>query len=327
MPKPPARRTSKPGSDKPKGKGTNFYSAYEARAGRGRQGGPKERDPKLAKTVRKPAAPKSEDPAAPKVEKPQRRPAAKPVAKEEEGPLRLHVYIAHSGICSRRAAEKMILEGRVSVNGEMVIEMGVKVTDEDDVRVDGNPVRIAKHYTVLLNKPTGVVTTLFDPQRRPTVVKFLPDYGVQLKPVGRLDMDTEGLLICTNDGDFAHRLSHPSFGVEKEYQAIVDGLVTDKALRDLQRGVFIEGKRTSPAKVEVIHTDTGKNTTGLTITIHEGRKRQIRLMCETVGFPVKTLKRVRIGPLKIRGMRQGECRLLGKEEINELRALVDLPAL
>lgn len=239
--------------------------------------------------------------------------------------MRLHVYIAHSGLCSRRAAEKLIEEGRVEVNDELVLEMGIKVGPEDEVRVDGNPIHVAKHYTVLLNKPTGVVTTLSDPQRRPTIVRYLPDYGVQLKPVGRLDMDTEGLLICTNDGDFAHRLAHPSFGVEKEYQAVVEGIITDKAIRDLQRGIFIEGKRTSPARVEVIHTDTAKNTTGLRITIHEGRKRQIRVMCEMVGFPVKALKRIRIGPLKIRGMRPAECRLLGKEEVNELRAIVGLP--
>ncbi len=238
--------------------------------------------------------------------------------------MRLHVYIAHSGLCSRRAAEKLIEEGRVEVNGELVLEMGVKVGPEDEVRVDGNPVRVAKHYTVLLNKPTGIVTTLSDPQRRPTIVKLLPDYGVQLKPIGRLDMDSEGLLICTNDGDLAHRLAHPSFGIEKEYVAIVEGIPEEKALRDLRRGVFIEGKRTSPAQVEVIHAEPKKGTTGLKIVIHEGRKRQIRIMCELVGHPVRSLRRVRIGPLRVKGMRPGECRLLGKEEVNELRTLVGL---
>ena len=138
-----------------------------------------------------------------------RRPATKPPApkvKVDDGTERLHAYIAHSGLCSRRAAEKLILEGRVEVNGELVLEMGVKVGPDDEVRVDGQPVRIAKLYTVLLNKPTGVVTTLSDPQRRTTIVRYLPDMGVPLKPVGRLDMDTSGLLLCTNDGEFAHRL-------------------------------------------------------------------------------------------------------------------------
>jgi 23S rRNA pseudouridine2605 synthase len=236
--------------------------------------------------------------------------------------MRLHVYIAHAGVCSRRNAEVLIQEGRVEVNGELVVEMGVKVSDADEVRVDGKPIKAAKQYTVLLNKPTGVVTTLYDPQKRPTIVRFLPDYGIPLKPVGRLDMDTEGLLICTNDGEFAHRLAHPSFGVEKEYQVIVEGIPTEKALHDLRRGVFIEKQRTAPAIVEVIHAEPRTNTTGLRIIIHEGRNRQIRNMCELVGYTVKSLKRVRIGPLRIKGMRPGECRLIGKEEINELRTLV-----
>jgi 23S rRNA pseudouridine2605 synthase len=271
----------------------------------------------------------SQKPNRPKASRPKLRPSPKPKAtkaESEDGPMRLHVFIAHSGLCSRRAAEKLIQEGRVVVNGNQVMEMGVKVAPEDEVQVDGSPVRVARNYTVVLNKPTGVVTTLSDPQRRPTIVRYLPDYGVTLKPVGRLDMDTEGLLICSNDGEFAHRLAHPSFEIDKEYQAIVEGIPSEKALNDLRKGVFIEGKRTAPAKIEVIHTEEKKNTTGLRITIHEGRKRQIRQMCELVGHPVKSLKRVRIGPLKIRGMRPGECRLLGMEELNELRALVGLPA-
>jgi 23S rRNA pseudouridine2605 synthase len=241
--------------------------------------------------------------------------------------MRLHVYIAHAGICSRRAAEQLIREGRVQMNGEVVMEMGVKVGDDDRVWVDGQPIEVSKNYTVVMNKPLGVVTTLFDPQKRPTIVRFLPDYGVQLKPVGRLDMNTEGLLLCTNDGEFAHRLAHPSFGIEKEYQAVVEGMPHTKALNDLRKGVYIEGRRTAPAQIEVVHSDSKTNTTTLKITIHEGRKRQIRVMCEMVGFPVKTLKRVRIGPLYIRGMRPGECRLLGKEELNELRGIVGLPLL
>ena len=211
------------------------------------------------------------------------------------------------------------------MNGELVIEMGVKVNPGDEVRVDGVPVAPSKIYSVLLNKPTGVVTTLYDPQKRPTIVRYLPDYGVQLKPVGRLDMETEGLLICTNDGELAHRLAHPSFGIEKEYQAVVEGIPTEKTLNDMRKGVFLEGRRTAPAKVEVIHAEEKKNTTGLRITIHEGRKRQIRMMCDLVGHPIKTLKRVRIGPLSVRGMRPGECRLLGVQEVTELRRLVGLP--
>lgn len=276
----------------------------------------------------RPAGPRPERPKPPASEprpKSADRTKAKPPETDAgEGLERLHVRIAHSGMCSRRAAEKLIQEGRVQVNGETVREMGTKVTEDDVVSVDGIPVGVAKNYTVLLHKPTGVVTTLMDPQRRPTIVKFLPDYGVQLKPVGRLDMDTEGLLLCTNDGELANRLAHPRYGIEKEYQAIVIGIPDDKALQKLREGVYVEGRKTAPARVEVIHAEPKTNTTGLRITIHEGRKRQVRLMCDSVGHPVQSLKRVRIGPLKLRGMRAGEARLLGKQEVDELRRMVGL---
>jgi 23S rRNA pseudouridine2605 synthase len=241
-----------------------------------------------------------------------------------DGVERLHVRIAHSGICSRRAAEKLIQEGRVLVNGEFVTDLGVKVSPTDQVMVDGQVVGTAKAYTVLLNKPTGVVTTLSDPQGRPTIVRLLPKYGVQLKPVGRLDMDTEGLLLCTNDGELANRLAHPRYGIEKEYLATVAGIPDDKAIARLEKGVFVEGRKTAPAKVDVVHAEKKTETTVLRLTIHEGRKRQVRLMCELVGHPVKSLKRTRIGPLKLKGMHPGECRLLGKTEVNELRTLVGL---
>ncbi len=249
-----------------------------------------------------------------------RKPAAKKKVAEDLGE-RLHVRIAHSGLCSRRAAEKLIQEGRVEVNGGTVTEMGRKVTEEDEIVVDGQLIQRAQLHTVLLNKPTGVVTTMHDPQGRPTILRFLPDYGVQLKPVGRLDMDTEGLLLCTNDGELALRLTHPSFGVEKEYMASVKGIPTDKALKALREGVFIEGRNTAPAKVDV--TFTG-DISVLKIIIHEGRKRQIRMMCDYVGFPVTKLKRTRIGPLKLKGMRPGECIHLGKKDVDELRKLVGL---
>ncbi len=238
---------------------------------------------------------------------------------------RLHVRIAHSGLCSRRAAEKLIREGRVAVNGQVVVEMGLRVADSDEVRVDGQAIDVAKLHTVLLYKPPGVVTTLSDPQGRPTIVKYLPDMGVQLKPVGRLDMDTAGLLLCTNDGELAMRLAHPRYGVEKEYQAIVRGIPEEKALNDLRKGVFIEGRKTAPADVTVIHAEPKTDTTGLRIIIHEGRKRQVRLMCETVGHPVVSLKRLRLGPLVLKGMRAGEAKLLGQKDVDELRALVGLP--
>ena len=237
---------------------------------------------------------------------------------------RLHVRIAHSGLCSRRAAEQLIIEGRVEVDGEIVRELGVRVGPENKVLVDGRPVFEAKSYTVVVNKPTGVITTLYDPQGRPTIANFIPDYGVQLKPVGRLDQDTDGLIICTNDGELALRLAHPRYGIEKEYLVIVEGLPDDRTLDRLERGVFVEGRKTAPAQVEVIHREERKMTTGLRLTIHEGRKRQVRLMCLTVGHPVIKLTRTRLGPLRLKGMKPGEARLLGQKEVEDLRRMVGL---
>lgn len=261
------------------------------------------------------------------VHSPKAKPAKSSTAEKDERPgaERLHVRIAHSGLTSRRAAEQMILDGRVQVNGEFVRELGVKVIPEDVVMVDGQMVGTPKVYTVMLNKPKGVVTTLHDPQRRPTIVQHLPDLGVQLKPIGRLDMDTEGLLLVTNDGELAHRLSHPSYGVEKEYLVIVQGIPSDATLEKLRKGVFIEGGRTSPAKVEIVHAEAKRDTTSLTFIIHEGRKRQVRLMCEAVGHTVISLKRVRYAFLHLKGLRAGEAKALGKKEVDELRRIVGLP--
>ena len=240
-----------------------------------------------------------------------------------EGSERLHVRIARSGFSSRRASEGIIADGRVTVNGNLVVEMGVKVLPEDEVAVDGVPLTVAKHYTVLLNKPKGVVTTLSDPQGRPTIVRHLPDYGVPLKPVGRLDMDTEGIILCTNDGELHARLSHPRYGIEKEYNAIVEGLPSEAALEQLRSGVFVEGRKTAPAKVDVIHAEP--RSTSLRITIHEGRYRQVRFMCDGVGHPVLSLKRTRYGPYMVKGMRPGEAILLGKKDVDALRKSVGLP--
>ena len=238
--------------------------------------------------------------------------------------MRLHVRIAHSGLCSRRAAEKIILEGRVQVNGSVVNELGFKVTEDDEVAVDGRVITEAKKYTMLFHKPAGVVTTLNDPQGRPTIARYLPNYGVQLKPVGRLDMDTDGLLIVTNDGDLALRITHPRYGLEKEYQAIVEGIPEEREMDRLRRGVMIEGGKTAPAKAEYVFVDEKKMTTSIRITIHEGKKRQVRQMCDAIGHPVIRLTRLRIGPFFLRGLQPGECRLLGKVEMDQLRRMVGL---
>lgn len=236
--------------------------------------------------------------------------------------VRLHKFMAHCGVTSRRKAEDFIREGRVEVNGATITDMGFKVGPEDRVVVDGKPLRAPKLYYVLMNKPKGVVTTLSDPQKRQTVAHLLPDLGVTLKPVGRLDMDTEGLLLFTNDGDFAFQMTHPRHGVEKEYVATVRGQLSAKTLKDLTNGVFIEGRRTAPAKVEVSRFDSKSGQSTLRVIIHEGRNRQVRLMCETVGHPVTALRRVRIGHLVLRDMAPGMCKTLGRVDVEKLLASV-----
>jgi len=236
---------------------------------------------------------------------------------------RLHKRIAASGICSRRAAEVLIAEGRVAVNGEVVTAMGVLVTPDDLIEVDGETIGFAKTYTLIMNKPVGVVTTLSDPQGRPTVKKLLPDLGVQIKPVGRLDMESEGLLLFTNDGELANRLTHPRYKVDKEYEVVVTGHPDEKDLERLRKGVYIEGGTTAPAEVERKGQVTGTTQT-LRITIHEGRKRQVRLMCDAIGHPVVNLKRVRIGPLVLRKLPRGACRMLTQSELAELRKAVKM---
>ncbi len=203
--------------------------------------------------------------------------------------------------------------------------MGVKVGPEDEVRVDGNPVGFSKICTLIMNKPVGYLTTLSDPQGRPTVKKLLPKMDAVVKPVGRLDMESEGLLLFTNDGFLAQKLTHPRFGVEKEYNAVVTGTPDEKALTKLREGVYIEeGGKTAPARVKVLHGGQKQNTSVISITIHEGRKRQVRLMCEAVGHPVISLRRIRIGPLILKNLPPGACRLLGKKEVDKLRELVGL---
>lgn len=236
---------------------------------------------------------------------------------------RLHKRIAASGICSRRAAEVLISEGRVAVNGTVVTAMGVMVEPDDVIEVDGEPIGIAKTYTLIMNKPVGVVTTLSDPQGRPTVKRYLPDLGVQVKPVGRLDKESEGLLIFTNDGDLANRLTHPRHKVDKEYEVVVNGIPDPKSLERLRKGVPVEGRMTAPAEVVKIGQSDSPNAK-LKIILHEGRKRQIREMCEFIGHPVISLRRVRIGPIVLRKLPRGACRMLSQVELNELRKSVGM---
>ncbi len=225
---------------------------------------------------------------------------------------RLQKVLAQAGLGSRRTCEELIADGRVTVNGE-VATLGTRADPEADaIEVDGARIGVRQglvHY--LLNKPSGVVTTASDPQGRPTVVGLVPAEP-RVYPVGRLDADTEGLLVLTNDGELAHRLTHPSFGVDKEYLAEVTGIPSRGALRRLREGVELDDGPTAPARVSLVGDHM------LRITIHEGRNRQVRRMCEAVGHPVRRLVRVRIGPLADRRLPPGEWRPLTQAEVRAL---------
>ena len=226
--------------------------------------------------------------------------------------VRLQKVLAQAGLGSRRTCDELIDARRVRVNG-VVARPGQRVDPETDVvEVDGAQIGVRQglvHY--LLNKPAGVITTADDPQGRPTVVDLV-ETDARIFPVGRLDADTEGLLLLTNDGDLAHRLTHPSYGVEKEYLAEVEGAPSRGAVRRLREGVDLEDGRTAPAKVAVLDDRL------LRITIHEGRNRQVRRMCEAVGHPVRRLVRTRIGPLVDRDLPPGAWRALTQDEVRAL---------
>ena len=231
-------------------------------------------------------------------------------------------------MASRRAAEKLIAEGRVTLNGKTVLEMGTKAdADADDIRVDGRRLRAPerKRY-ILLNKPAGVVSTRSDPQRRRTVIDLLVGVREYVYPVGRLDYETEGLLLLTNDGDLAARLTHPRHGVERSYEAHVVGMPDDEALRQLREGIPLDGRRTLPAEAMLLNDRRGQRQGVVQITIREGRNRQVRRMLEAVGHPVRELARTRIGPLTDRRLRAGTWRDLTPEEVTKLRALANRPA-
>ena len=231
---------------------------------------------------------------------------------------RLQKILSQAGVASRRASEQLMIEGRVTVNGTTVRELGTKADPaQDDIRVDGRRIRVAEHHVyLLLNKPSGFVTTRSDPQRRPTVLDLLPSVRAYVYPVGRLDFDSEGLLLMTNDGDLAARLTHPSHGVPRVYEARVLGSPDEKDLRRLSQGLVVDGHRTLPAEIERLVVKGDRTT--LRVTLREGRNRQVRRMCEAVGHPVVRLIRVRIGPLSDRQLRPGEWRELTSDEVKAL---------
>lgn len=235
--------------------------------------------------------------------------------------LRLQKYIAGCGIASRRGAEELIKAGRVSVNGRVIREMGVQIDEDNDIiEFDGARIRPQnKMIYIMLNKPEGFVTTVSDDKGRDTVMSLVTDIPYRIYPVGRLDYDTEGLLLMTNDGDLTYTLTHPKNNVEKTYVAEVTGNINMETLVKLRQGVTIDGVRTSPAKVEVIGAT--RLGTKLEITIHEGRNRQVRKMFEAVGCIVKKLKRTEEAGLKLGHIPLGRWRKLTDSEINMLKKI------
>lgn len=232
---------------------------------------------------------------------------------------RLQKIISAAGITSRRASEELILTGRVTVNGTVVTELGSKADpSKDTITVDGRQLTIAaKRLYILLYKPVGYMTTLDDPEGRPLVTELLKELGERVYPVGRLDYNTEGLLLLTNDGEWANHLMHPRHEVEKEYHVRVRGKVHRSQLDQLAHGVDLEGRKTAPARVAMIKE--GEQNDWFSLTIHEGRNRQVRRMCEAVSLSVVRLRRVRYGMLSLDTLKPGEFRFLTEAEVSGLR--------
>jgi 23S rRNA pseudouridine2605 synthase len=229
--------------------------------------------------------------------------------------MRLAKHLAHAGVASRRAAEAIVTAGRVTVDGATVTDPARDVSGDEAIAVDGEPLSAApRHVVYALNKPAGVVSTARDTHGRPTVVDLVSEAGTRLYPIGRLDADTTGLILLTNDGELANRLTHPRYEVPKTYRAkVANAPVAERALRALRAGVDLDDGRTAPAAVHAVRPDV------LELTIREGRKRQVRRMCEAVGHPVVALRRVRFGPLALGDLAAGAHRRLTRDEVERLR--------
>lgn len=236
---------------------------------------------------------------------------------------RLQKVIAQAGIASRRKAEELIATGHVKVNGKVITEMGYKVAENDGIEVDGVPITEEQHVYFLFYKPRQVISAVSDDKKRRVVTEFFPEVMERIYPVGRLDYDTSGLLLLTNDGDFSNLLTHPKYEVDKTYVAKTEGIPSTEALQKLHKGIRLEGRMTSPAKTAILSTDQRKNTAIVSVTIHEGRNHQVKKMLERVGFPVQKLKRETYGFLTLKGLQPGQWRELSNNEIHELKLLAE----
>jgi 23S rRNA pseudouridine2605 synthase len=239
-------------------------------------------------------------------------------------PERLQKILSAAGVASRRLAEELIAQGRVAVNGETVTEPGTKADPEtDEIKVDGRRIQVKQRRRyILLFKPRGYITTRSDPQGRPTVMDLLRGVKEYVYPVGRLDYDSEGLLLLTNDGDLAARLTHPRHEVDKVYHARVRGVPDEHALERLAKGVTIDGRRTAPARLRLVDPPERRasaDQTTVELIIHEGRQRQVRRMFDAIGHPVMRLKRVRIGPIEDPDIPVGHWRELTPDEVARVK--------
>ncbi len=235
--------------------------------------------------------------------------------------MRINKYIAHSGVASRRKAEKLIQEGLVTVNGEIVRDLATQIKSGDQVEIGGEPIYNEEKVYYLLNKPRGVLSTVSDDKDRKTVLDLMPDVKERIYPVGRLDWDTTGLLILTNDGDFTDKMLHPRHEIDKVYRARLDGIATKENLRPLTRGVRIDQHKTKPARYNIIKVDAAKERSIVELTIHEGRNHQVKKMFAAVGLPVVKLSRIQFGTLAIDGLPVGHYRKLSKKEVSQLHHL------
>jgi 23S rRNA pseudouridine2605 synthase/16S rRNA pseudouridine516 synthase len=234
---------------------------------------------------------------------------------------RLQKVMAHAGVASRRKSEEIIAEGRVKVNGEIVTEMGFKVDPEqDEIIVDGEVISEEKKRYILLNKPEGFITTVSDPEGRPTVMDLIPDLKQRLYPAGRLDYDSSGLLILTNDGDLTYKLTHPKKEVDKKYRVLAQGELKEEDFEKFEEGMIIDGQKTAAAKIS--NVSYKNDQTQFEIVIHEGRNRQVRRMAKIAGFSVISLKRIAFAFLTLKGVKEGEFRYLSDQEVNKLKNML-----
>lgn len=238
---------------------------------------------------------------------------------ENKEEIRLQKYMAEAGISSRRKAEELILEGKVKVNGKTINELGIKIVpNKDIVEYNGKKVVLEKEYVyILLNKPIGYVTTVKDQFNRDSILDLVK-INKRIVPVGRLDMYTSGAIILTNDGDFVYKVTHPKHEIEKTYTVTIKGIVKDNEVEELKKGVKIEYYTTKPAKVKILKTDEEKNISRLEITIHEGKNRQVRKMCEAIGHKVLALHRSKIAGIGVKDLELGKWRYLTNKEVKKI---------